>query len=199
MSFKPCIRGANLALPGGRGCKELTRKLFITLDCAIQRPRVPGRARSAAARKNVNNKRETRKHFIQLWSLMPRSCSISLNGGIPMLRICFALIVYIHGYHFVTAFPRQRFAPMHADALRVRHLPHMSHRSSRLASLQPSRRHRASPLFPRAIGAPAICLAGARPANTPTRRRLLRGATTQPTCRARALCRASACSPMSSS
>ena len=77
--------------------------MFITLDCAIQRPRVPGRARSAAARKNVNNKRETRKHFIQLWSLMPRSCSISLNGGIPMLRICFALIVYIHGCHFVTA------------------------------------------------------------------------------------------------
>ena len=95
-----------------------------------------------------------------MWSLMPRSCSISLNGGIPMLRICFALIVYIHGYHFVTAPPRRRFAPMHADALRVRHLPRMSHRSRRLAALQPSRRHRASLLIPRAIEARAMILPG---------------------------------------
>ena len=138
----------------------MTRKLFITLDCAIQWPRVPDRARAAAARKNVNNKRETRKHFLNVWSLMPRSCSISLNGGIPMLRICFALIVYIHGYHFVTAPPRRRFAPMHADALRVRHLPRMSHRSRRLAALQPSRRHRASLLIPRAIEARAMILPG---------------------------------------
>ena len=115
--------------------------MFITLDCAIQRPRVPGRARSAAARKNVNNKRETRKHFIQLWSLMPRSCSISLNGGIPMLRICFALIAYIHGCHFVTA-PQGGILlpcmPTHFASATLRCLSH-----SRAASAG-SNRHRRS-------------------------------------------------------
>ena len=66
ISRKQPIRTTKLALPEGRGCKELARNQSITLDFAIQRPRVPGWARSAAFREHGNNKRETRKHFFQL-------------------------------------------------------------------------------------------------------------------------------------